>query len=216
MYLVHNGLFSFSERRQDSVANTTDIYSDDNSTRQALENVDAKQTLHEIYGLFYGALAAPGEAHFSKYLPLIFDAGIAPDDVSEEDAEAVEDNLLSLWNFISRWKPDKDPFYFPEADYPDAKEGLLKHLVDTVSMVQYFITGLNLGGTEEADFSEDAIDAMHELETASTRLQKNITLCEALGPNERVDDPETTAMVDELEDIVADCISRVTLGLKKA
>lgn len=196
------------------MANTPDSYSDDNITRQALESVNAKRTLHEIYGLFYGALAAPNEAHFSKYLPLIFDAETASEDISEETAEAVEDNLLSLWNFISRWKPEEDPFYFPEADYRATKEGLLKHLRDTISMIQYFITGLNLGGTEEADFSEDAIDAMHELETASTRLQKNIALCEALGPNDRVDDPETTAMVDELEDIVADCISRVTLGLK--
>ena len=198
------------------MVNTTDSYTDDGSTQKALENVDAQRTLHEIYGLFYGASAAPAEAQFSKYLPLIFDAELAPDEVSEEDAEAAEDNLLSLWNFISRWRSDRDPFYFPEADYPATKEGLLRRLVDLLSLIQYFITGLNLGGTEEADFSEDAIDGMHELETAATRLQKNIAVCEALGPKERVDDPETTAMVDELEDIVADCIARVALGLRKA
>ena len=84
-------------------------------------------------------------------------------------------------------------------------------------MVQYFIAGLNLGGTEEKDFSEDAVDAMHELAEATARLQKNIAVCGTFDPTAADEDSEsTTKMLDELEDILADCIARVTIGLKDA
>lgn len=189
---------------------------DDNMTREALTKVGSERTLHEIYGLFYGGMAAPDPADPGEFLPMIFEEDAASP-VSEEDAENLRDNLLSLWNFIARWKPEVDPFYFPEQEYPATFQGVMQRLTDDLSLVQYFIAGLNLGGTEEDDFSEDAVDAMHELEEASARLQKNITVCAKLEPTAADDDPESTAqMLDELEDILAECIARITIGLKDA
>ena len=153
--------------------NTLTSYSDDNITREALTKAGSERTLHEIYGLFYGSLAAPDPADPAEHAPVIF-GDEAASQVSEEDDENASDNLLSLWNFIAEWKPEEDPFYFPERDYPDNYQGVLQHLTDDLSLVQYFIAGLNLGGTEEIDFSEDAVDAMHELTEASARLEKNI------------------------------------------
>jgi hypothetical protein len=125
--------------------------------------------------------------------------------------------LLSLWNFIARWKPEKEPFYFPEQEYPDNFQGLLQHLTDDLSLLQYFIAGLNLGGTEEDDFSADAVDAMHGLTDVLERLQKNIEVCAKLEPTAADDDPDSTAkMLDEIEDILAEGIARVTVGLKDA
>ena len=198
------------------MGNTSTSYSDDNETREALTKAGSERTLHEIYGFFYGGMAAPNPADPAQYVPVVFDEEAASR-ASEEDAENVRENLLSLWNFIAQWKPEEDPFYFPEQEYPDNYQGLLQHLTDDVSMVQYFIAGLNLGGTEEDDFSEDAVDAMHELAEATARLQKNITVCGAFDPKAADDDPDSTAkMLDELEDILADCIARVTIGLKDA
>jgi hypothetical protein len=196
------------------MGNTLTSYSDDNMTREALMRVGSKRTLHEIYGLFYGGMAAPDPADPEKYLPVIL--GEHTDTpVSEEDAENLKGNLRSLWNFIARWKPEEDPFYFPEQEYPDNYKGLLQHLKDDLSLLQYFIAGLNLGGTEEEDFSEDAVDAMHELTEASERLQKNIAVCAKLEPTAADDDPDSTAkMLDDIEDILAECIARVTVGLK--
>ena len=137
--------------------------------------------------------------------------------VSEEDENNASDNLLSLWNFIAEWKPGEDPFYFPEQEYPPNYQGVLQHLTDDLSLVQYFIAGLNLGGTEEMDFSEDAVDAIHELTEASERLEKNIAICEALDPTAADEDSDSAVkMLDEIEDILADGIARVTLGLKHA
>jgi hypothetical protein len=198
------------------MGNTSTSYSDDNLTRDALARAGSERTLHEIYGLFYGGMAAPDPADPEKYLPVILEED--PDaPVSEEDAENLKGNLLSLWNFIARWKPEEDPFYFPEQGYPDNYRGLLQRLKDDLSMLQYYIAGLNLGGTEEEDFSEEAVDAMHELTEASERLHKNIAVCAKLEPAAADDDPDSTAkMLDEIEDILADGIARVTVGLKDA
>ena len=198
------------------MVNTSTTYADDDATREALGKVKSERTLHEIYGLFYGCMAAPNTAEPSQYVAMIFDPDKAAT-VAEEDAECVEANLMSLWNFIARWKPEGDPFYFPDAVYPEVIRGLKQRLTDDVSLIQYFITGLDMGGTEEKYFSDDAIDAMHALSEALTRLQKNIRVCETLDPNAADDDPDsTTAMFDELEDIIADSIARVTIGLKDA
>lgn len=198
------------------MGNTLTSYSDDNMTREALTRVGSERTLHEIYGLFYGGMAAPDPAVPEKYLPVIFEEDAASP-VSEEDAENLKGNLLSLWNFIARWKPEADPFYFPEQEYQDNYQGLLQRLTDDLSMLQYFIAGLNLGGTEEDDFSEDAVDAMHELTEASERLHRNISVCAKLEPTATDDDPDSTAkMLDEIEDVLADGIARVTVGLKHA
>lgn len=198
------------------MGNTLTSYSDDTLTREALGRAGSKRTLHEIYGFFYGGMAAPEPADPEKYLPVFLGEDTDPP-VSEDDAENLKANLLSLWNFIARGKPEADPFYFPEQEYPDNFQGLLQRLTDDLSLLRYFIAGLNLGGTEEDDFSPDAVDAMHELTEASERLQKNIAVCAKLEPSAADDDPDSTAkMLDEIEDILADCIARVTVGPKDA
>jgi len=199
------------------MGNTVTNYSDDNLTREALIRVGSKRTLHEMYGLFYGSLAAPDPADPSEHLPVIFSDDAIAETATEEELENARRNLLSLWNFIARWKPDKDPFYFPEQEYAATYQGVLQHLTDDLALVHYFIVGLNLGGTETEDFSQDAVDAMHELTEASTRLQKNTDLAASLDPLAADDDPASTAaMLDELEEILSDGIARVTLGLKHA
>jgi uncharacterized protein UPF0149 len=196
--------------------NTLTNYTDDNLTRQALTKAGSERTLHEVYGLFYGSLAAPDPADPDEHVPVIFGDDAAPQ-VSEEDVKDASDNLLSLWNFIARWKPDKDPFYFPEQEYTGNYQGVLQHLTDDLALVQYFIAGLNLGGTEEDDFSGDAVDAMRELTEASARLEKNIAVCQALDPTAADEDSDSAAkMLDEIEDILADCIARIAIGLKHA
>ena len=198
------------------MGNTSTSYTDDIATREALAKVGSERTLHEIYGLFYGGMAAPDPADPGEYLPVIFEEDPAAP-VAEEDSGNLRDNLLSLWNFIAQWKPEEDPFYFPEQEYPDNYQGVLQHLTDDLSMVQYFIAGLNLGGTEEDDFSADAVDAMHELTEASARLEKNIAVCAALDPTAGEGDPDSAAtMLDEIEETIADNIARVSIGLKDA
>lgn len=191
------------------MVNTLTNYSDDDATREALRKVDSERTLHEIYGLFYGAMAAPKAADPAQYVTMIFDIDNAAD-ASEEASAEVHANLMSLWSFIARWNPEEEPFYFPEMEYPSTAQGFRQRAHDNISMINYFITGLKLGGTEETDFPEDAIDAMHALAEASTLLQKE-------AEAKKTFDPKASAeLFDDLEEFMADSFARVTIGLKDA
>jgi len=189
--------------------NTSTNYSDDNALREALDNIKADRTLHEIYGLFYGCMAAPNVALPEPYLAMIFDAERAAT-ASAADSASAHDNLMSLWNFIARWQPEEDPFYFPEMEYPSTIQGLQQRMADDLSLINFFITGLKLGGTDENDFDDDAIDAMHALTEAATLLQKQIELKKTSVLK------TTTELIDDLEDFMADSIARVSIGLKGA
>ena len=117
---------------------------------------------------------------------------------------------MSLWSFIARWNPEDEPCYFPETDYPATLQGFRQRAQDNQSMINYFITGLKLGGTEESDFPEDAIDAMHALAEASTLLQKEAEAKKAADPKAREE------LFDDLEEFMADSFARVAIGLKEA
>lgn len=186
--------------------NTLTNYSDDSALHVALDSIKADRTLHEIYGLFYGCMAAPNVALPAQYLAMIFDERAAT--ASAAESTGVQDNLMSLWNFIARWKPDEEPFYFPDMEYPSTTQGLQQRMADDLSLINYFITGLKLGGTDENDFDDDAIDAMHALTEAATLLQKQIELKKTTVLK------TTTALIDDLEDFIADSIARVSIGLK--
>jgi hypothetical protein len=194
--------------------NTIDNYTDDQATREALASVGSERTLHEFYGYFFGCMAAPKPALPSQCLPLLFDADKA-DFSSLEDADNLMANLMSLWNFIAKWNPEEDPCYFPEAEYAATGSGFRQRGGDDQAMIQFFIRGLDQGGTKENDFSDDAIDAMHDLEESSALLQKYAVLHPQNDPDLPLDEPEkTAALYDELEEIIADSIARVTIGLK--
>jgi len=196
--------------------NSIDNYNDDQATRDALAAVGSERTLHEFYGYFFGCMAAPKPALPSSCLPLLFDADKA-DFSSLEDADNLMGDLMSLWNFIARWKPEEEPCYFPEAEYALTRPGFRQRGSDDQAMIQFFVRGLDQGGTKENDFSDDAIDAMHDLEEAATQLQKYGSQYGQDGPDLPLDDAERTAVLfDELEEVVADGIARITIGLKEA
>ncbi len=196
--------------------NIIDNYTDDQATREALATVGSERTLHEFYGYFFGCMAAPKPALPSQCLPLLFDTDKA-DFSSLEDADNLMANLMSLWNFISRWKPEDDPCYFPETDYAATGPGLKQRGSDDQAMIQFFIRGLDQGDTKENDFSDDAIDAMHDLEDSAVQLQKLTQQCAQKDPEAPVEDlGKITALFDELEEVIADSLVRVTIGLQDA
>ena len=100
---------------------------------------------------------------------------------------------------------------------PQPTAGFKQRGSDDQAMIQFFIRGLDQGDTRENDFSDDAIDAMHDLDDSAALLQKYARQYAQKDPEAPVDDPEkTAALYDELEEVVADSIARVTIGLKDA
>ena len=151
-------------------------YSTDATVLQALATVNAKISLHELYGLFYGCVAATNLVPPSKYTPMIFDQEEMVF-ASTKEAERVMGNFLSLWSTIASWNPKGSGYFYPDISYPMNAGGLLQRMDDMSGFIQYFMKGLDLGDTAEEDFSDDAMDALHMMAEASVLLANHAELC---------------------------------------
>ncbi|NTW67659.1 MAG: YecA family protein [Nitrospirae bacterium] len=150
-----------------------------------LKKIGSGHTLHELYGLFYGCAAATHPVPPSGHLPIIFDPETAKFE-SEQDAKTLLEKMLTLWNMIATWDPQGTDFFFPPTKYPVTVHGVLTRSGDLVSFVHYFIKGLDVGRTEEGDFSEDA--------SAALQFCRTLALSLAAGA-ERAQDPLESAGV---------------------
>ncbi|OGL43997.1 MAG: hypothetical protein A2149_02945, partial [Candidatus Schekmanbacteria bacterium RBG_16_38_11] len=107
-----------------------------------------------------------------------------------------------------------DPIVFPDVKYHNTYSDLKQRIKDDYSLIKYFIKGLDVGGTDESDFSEDGIKALESLSGASVFL---IKFEELLEKEKGKKDIETTsASINKLEGVAADCIARISIGLKEA
>lgn len=190
-------------------------YCGDEGMKDFLKRAGSKLTIHELYGLFYGCLAATNLVKPSQYFPMIFSEEGADFD-SEEEANVVLSNLMSLWNDLARWKPETEPFIVPDTEYPDTDAGLKQRVKDNSSLIKYFIKGLDIGGTREDDFSQDGIEALKFLSEADAFLVKYAELCEMDNVEKNMVRDKTIDLLDQLEDVAGDCIARINIGLKEA
>lgn len=188
-------------------------YRGDEWMSEHLSKLGSKCTLHGVYGLLHGCIAAPCMVMPSKYFNLIFDEEGASFETEEEANEFMR-SLMNLWNDIAGWNPEKEPFIRPTGLFSNTAAGLKDRATQYASLIEYFIKGLDLGGIEESDFSEDALDALKSLAEAQGFLNEYARLAE----RDRTDKDlsESVAAVKKLEGVVCDCIARVNIGLKAA
>ena len=190
-------------------------YCGDEVMRKFLKKVGSKLTLHQVYGLFCGCIAATNLVKPSQYYPMIFKEEGANFE-SEEEANEFLANLMSLWNSFANWNPETKPFILQKDEYPDTHDGFKQHIKDNSSLIEYFIKGLDLGGTKEDDFSEDGIKALKFLSEANAFFLKYMELSDKENAEEDKEQERTIELIDQLEDVVADCIARISIGLKEA
>ncbi|MDI6890828.1 MAG: SEC-C metal-binding domain-containing protein [Thermodesulfovibrionales bacterium] len=192
-----------------------DKYCGDAMMEEYLKKGGSKLSLSEIYGLLYGTLAAPNMVMPSQITSMIFSKE-GGDFESMEEVKEIMGNLMSLWNIIAGWKPESEPFFYPDIKYPDTSEGLKQRIKDNSSLFIYFIKGLDIGGTIEDDFSEDGLNALETLSKANALLLKYAELFEMKEAEEGKELEKTSDSINQLEGVVADCIARINLGLKEA
>jgi len=192
-----------------------DKYCGDVKMEEYLMKAASKLTLAEIYGLFYGCIAAPHMVKFSQYYSIIFGEE-GSDFESMEEAKDIIGNLMSLWNILTGWKPGEEPFSCTDIEYPDTHVGLMQRVKNDLALVKYFIKGLDMGNTNEDDFSEDGLQALESLGKANTLLTKYAELFEIKEAEGDKDLERTLSSINKLEGVVADCIARITIGLKQA
>lgn len=188
-------------------------YCGDKRMADILAEVGSPCTLHEVYGLFYGCLAAPGMVMPSQYIPLLLGDDVTFE--SMEDANRLMNNLMSLWNLIAGWEPRSEAFSGPAVEYPVTATGLKERTEAWYSFVKYFLKGLDLGGTCEDDFTDDAIDALETLSEAQALLQKysNVLSWDTKSGEEAV--RKTMDTLYKLESVVGECIGRINMGLQQ-
>ncbi len=188
-------------------------YEGDKWMNERLKKLGSKRTIHEVYGLLHGCIAATRMVMPSQYFKLIFDEeGAALE--TENEAKEFLGNLMNLWNLIAKWQPETTPFLQPAVRYPNTREGLKDRTTQYASLIDYFIKGLDLGGTYESDFSDDALSALEMLSEAGAFLKEYARLAETDKSDIGVE--EAFEMIGKLEDIAGDCIAQINIGLKDA
>jgi len=194
----------------------SDVILDDNKLTKLLEKLNAKMSLHGVYGLFYGCVAAPVLVKPSQYMPHILDSENSTYE-SMEQAESFMNTIMALWNGIARSQMKDDDMICPERGYPKNETGLSGKADDLASLINGFMTGLTLGEAQEDDFTDDALEALRSLaEILAFSEGLTETLWKEHGSLESTVIQETLDSLDGAEDIVFDCINRIALGLADA
>lgn len=192
-----------------------DKYYSDSEMIRLLKGADAKLSLPEIYGLLYGCHAAPHIFRPSQLISTIFGKNEAAF-ASMEKTEQVIGNLLFLWNVLGEWKPETEPLFYPDIEYPDTPEGLMERVKDDLTIIRSFIKGLDLGETAKTDFSSDAVDALKSLSGADAFLGNYIELFQKQNNTEDEEFKKAKDSIVSLEGVIGVCIARINLGLKDA
>ncbi len=191
-----------------------DKYCGDAEMIRLLEKAGARLSISSIYGLFYGCLAAPHMVAPSQYMPMIFGEEDTSHD-SMEETQKIFGNLMSLWNFLAEWKPEKEPVAFPDIRYADTYEGITQRLKDDYSLVEYFIKGLDMGHAADTDFAKGGLESLKILSETGVIILKYAEVIE--HDQKKDNDPgKDLDYVAQLEDVAAGCIASMNLSLKAA
>ncbi len=192
-------------------------YCGDKTMQESLEKCGSKRTLHEVYGLFYGCMAAPHMVRPSDYLDLVL--GREDDRKPFEaldDANRTLGNIMSLWNRIASWKPEEGEYFYPDTEYPETLDGLKQTIQGHLAFINYFVKGLGLGGLQETDLTGDVKLAFTDLATASTVQEKLLELFERDKTAGESDIAESRKHVAQLEEVMIHCIARINAGLRES
>lgn len=190
-------------------------YRGDERLSEQLREIGSPRSLPEVYGLFHGCIAAPHMVVPSQYLPLILGEAGATFKTKDEANEFLG-GLMALWNRLAGWNPETEPFIGLSSDHPDTLQGLKARMTHYDSFITYFVKGLDLGGTQESDFSDDARDALRSMSEAQAFLRQFSILLQTTKAGEDADFQESCESTRKLEEVVVDCIARINTGLKPA
>lgn len=191
-------------------------YCGDEAMRESLEKSGSKRSLYEVYGLFYGCIAAPHMVRPSDYLALILGAENDRKPFgSLDDANKTLGNIMSLWNRIASWKPEEGKYLYPDTEYPETLDGVKQTIQGHLAFMNYFIKGLDLGSMQESDMTGDVQIAFKDMATVSTMQEKLLELFERDKTAKESDIAESRKHVVQLEEVMIHCIVRINTGLRE-
>jgi yecA family protein len=190
----------------------TNKYCGDEEMARMLEKAHAKISLNQVYGLFYALVSAPEVVMPSKYYNMIFSEEGGSFETVEE-AQTVMNNLMALWNVLTRWNPVEDDFIYPLIKYSRDMKGLQIRVHDNHGFIDYFLKGLDLAGVKKDDFSRKESKSL-------SNLKEMMEICEQITElinSDRLHNiDEWNEDVDTIEIALSAAVANVHLDLKKA
>lgn len=192
-----------------------DDYCGDEIMEEYLEKAGSELSIFGLYGLLYGCLAAPDLVKPSEFIPLIFGKEGSHFE-TEEEAQAMMGNVMSLWNLIGQWDPAKEDLMLPEFEYDADAEGAMYRIYDALALVSSFLEGLDLGGIT---FDELRRKMKEDAESFLMTTELLNTYAELFGKEKRHNNKkleEAIKAIGNAEFIIAESIANITIRLKSA
>ena len=191
----------------------TGKYCGDAKMASLLKKYEVEFTVHQLYGLLYGAVSAPEAVQPSQVLSVIFNRK-EPEFESMEEAKSFLGNVMALWNIVATSTSGEAPMAWPKTVFQRSNSGLKEYIHAINSSTEQFIKGLDLGATMEEDFAGDIKDAFESLARTDLLLKEYLDLLEKDKSTNKKVIAESFEVVEKMENIIVDCIGRIAVGLK--
>ncbi|MBI5750103.1 MAG: SEC-C domain-containing protein [Nitrospinae bacterium] len=191
----------------------TDKYCGDAEMNSLLKKYEVEFTLHQMYGLLYGAISAPGIVQPSQVISIIFN-GKEPKFGLMEEAKSFFGNVMALWNVVVESTSGGSHIAWTETVFQHSNSGLKEYIHAITSLNKQFIKGLDLGATQEEDFSGEIRDAFESLTKTDLLLKEYLKFLKKDKSSNTKEIAKSFELVEKLEDIIIDCIGRIAVGLK--
>ena len=191
----------------------TGKYCGDVKMASLLKKYEVEFTLHQLYGLLYGAVSAPAVVQPSQVLSVIFQEK-DPVFETKDEASSFLGNVMALWNVVAGCISGGSPIAWPKIVFQQSDVGLKEYIHAITSLAEQFIKGLDLGATEEEDFAGEIGDAFESLAKTDLLLKEYLNLLEKDKSANKKVIAESFELVEKAEEIIVDCIGRIAVGLK--
>ena len=193
----------------------TGKYCGDAKMVSLLKKYEVEFTLHQLYGLLYGAVSAPAVVQPSQVLSVIFNRK-EPEFESMEEAKSFLGNVMALWNVVATSTSGEAPMAWPKIVFQQSDVGLKEYIHAITLLDEQFIKDLDLGATMEEDFAGEIRDAFESLARTDLLLKEDMDLLEKDKSANKKVIAESFKLVEKVENIIVDCIGRIAVGLKDA
>jgi len=191
----------------------TGKYCGDAKMASLLKKYEVEFTLHQLYGLLYGAVSAPEIVQPSQVISIIFQEK-DPVFETKDDASSFFGNVMALWNVVVKSTSGKATMVWPKIVFQQNDAGLKEYIHAVTLLTEQFIKGLDLGATQEEDFAGDIKDAFESLARTDLLLKEYLDLLEKDKSTNKKVIAESFEVVEKMENIIVDCIGRIAVGLK--
>src|SRR3989304_538111 len=153
----------------------TGKYCGDAKMASLLKKYEVEFTLHQLYGLLYGAVSAPEIVQPSQVISIIFQEK-DPVFETKDDASSFFGNVMALWNVVVKSTSGKATMVWPKIVFQQNDAGLKEYIHAVTLLTEQFIKGLDLGAPQKEDFSCVIIYIHHPLTNPYFLLKEYVDL----------------------------------------